>query len=143
MDLINFYKCYKCGHKWQDIWSCACDDTCPECGARDCSPARSEDVGYEIPQKDFGIHYMLQHWGVFSPIKDRDGDWQYYTGALPSASALTQEQADAIANAINALPALLEALKDLTALYAANPKHDPVFVEKGFAAIAKAIPEQP
>lgn len=26
------YRCTNCGHKWEDIWSCACDDECPECG---------------------------------------------------------------------------------------------------------------
>ena len=33
---------------------------------------------------------------------------------------------------------LLEALMDLTALYAATPGHDPCFIKKGQSAIAKA-----
>ncbi len=26
-----FYEC-DCGNTWEDEWSCACDDECPECG---------------------------------------------------------------------------------------------------------------
>lgn len=29
------YRCPECGHEWQEIWSCACDSTCPACGLRD------------------------------------------------------------------------------------------------------------
>lgn len=28
--LENHYVC-ECGCEWQDTWSCACDDECPEC----------------------------------------------------------------------------------------------------------------
>ena len=35
---LNRYCCPECGHEWDDTWSCACDDECPECGARDISP---------------------------------------------------------------------------------------------------------
>lgn len=37
-----------------------------------------------------------------------------------------------------AAPALLEALKDLVALYEASPGRDPNFVSKGLAVIARA-----
>jgi hypothetical protein len=32
------YKCPQCEHAWEDKWSCACDSTCPKCGARNISP---------------------------------------------------------------------------------------------------------
>jgi hypothetical protein len=25
------YEC-ACGAEWSDVWSCACDDNCPDCG---------------------------------------------------------------------------------------------------------------
>lgn len=31
--LLIDYECPKCGETWQDVWSCACDDDCPGCGA--------------------------------------------------------------------------------------------------------------
>jgi hypothetical protein len=40
----NFYKCYRCDHEWDDFWSATCDDECPQCGARDCTPYLSEDA---------------------------------------------------------------------------------------------------
>jgi DNA-directed RNA polymerase subunit RPC12/RpoP len=39
----NFYKCYRCNEEWEDVWSATCDDDCPHCGARHCSPYKSED----------------------------------------------------------------------------------------------------
>jgi DNA-directed RNA polymerase subunit RPC12/RpoP len=30
---LNLYRCDDCGTEWQDQWSCACDDRCPECDA--------------------------------------------------------------------------------------------------------------
>jgi DNA-directed RNA polymerase subunit RPC12/RpoP len=39
----NFYKCYRCNEEWEDVWSATCDDDCPHCGARHCSPNKSED----------------------------------------------------------------------------------------------------
>jgi hypothetical protein len=41
---LNFYECDRCGHKWTDVWSCMCDDDCPECGARHMTPYKSKDV---------------------------------------------------------------------------------------------------
>jgi predicted nucleic acid-binding Zn-ribbon protein len=40
----NHYDCYRCGEGWDDEWSCMCDDDCPNCGARHCSPTESEDL---------------------------------------------------------------------------------------------------
>lgn len=34
----SYYECPICGHKWQDEWSCACNEECPECGASDIEP---------------------------------------------------------------------------------------------------------
>jgi hypothetical protein len=42
--LLNFYKCDECGKPWQDVWSCACDDDCPNCGKRHISPYKSEEI---------------------------------------------------------------------------------------------------
>lgn len=39
----NFYQCYRCNHLWEDVWSATCDDDCRRCGARHCSPYKSED----------------------------------------------------------------------------------------------------
>ena len=39
----NFYQCYRCNHEWEDVWSATCDDDCPRCHARHCSPYKSED----------------------------------------------------------------------------------------------------
>jgi predicted nucleic acid-binding Zn-ribbon protein len=44
---LNRYQCYRCELVWEDEWSCMCDDDCPHCGARHCSPLESEDLsGY-------------------------------------------------------------------------------------------------
>lgn len=42
--LRNYYQCADCGHEWIDEWSCACDDDCPDCGARHMSPLNSDDL---------------------------------------------------------------------------------------------------
>ena len=41
---LNHYKCERCKGTWSDQWSCTCDDECPHCGARDMTPAESEDL---------------------------------------------------------------------------------------------------
>ncbi|GAA3841310.1 hypothetical protein GCM10022626_05230 [[Pseudomonas] carboxydohydrogena] len=41
---LNHYKCERCHRRWSDEWSCMCDDTCPHCGARDMTPATSDDL---------------------------------------------------------------------------------------------------
>lgn len=28
---LNHYRCSRCNLKWQDRWSCACNDQCPQC----------------------------------------------------------------------------------------------------------------
>jgi predicted nucleic acid-binding Zn-ribbon protein len=46
---LNDYRCGECGHEWTDEWSCMCDDTCPECGARNMSPYKSDDLDGGVP----------------------------------------------------------------------------------------------
>lgn len=36
----NHYECGDCNVAWDDEWSCACDDECPECG-KAYTPVRS------------------------------------------------------------------------------------------------------
>jgi hypothetical protein len=38
------YRCYRCGHQWEDTWTSIVDDDCGECGARHCSPYKWEDL---------------------------------------------------------------------------------------------------
>ena len=38
---VNHYRCPVCGQKWQDTWSCACNDECPGCGLKDIEPYES------------------------------------------------------------------------------------------------------
>ena len=45
----NYYRCERCGHEWEDEWSCMCDDDCPECGARHMSPYKSDDLFRDAP----------------------------------------------------------------------------------------------
>lgn len=33
-EYIIKYECYNCPEKWTEIYSCACDSECGECGAR-------------------------------------------------------------------------------------------------------------
>jgi hypothetical protein len=40
----NNYHCSDCGANWSDEWSCCCDDECPNCGSRNWSPFKSEDL---------------------------------------------------------------------------------------------------
>ena len=40
----NFYQCPDCHTKWQDEWSCICNDDCPKCGCRHIEPYKSEDI---------------------------------------------------------------------------------------------------
>ena len=40
----NFYRCDRCGHEWEDVWSATSDDDCRACGARHMSPYHSEEL---------------------------------------------------------------------------------------------------
>lgn len=41
---LNHYRCPSCQHEWNSQWSATCDDECPNCGASNISPWRSEDL---------------------------------------------------------------------------------------------------
>jgi predicted nucleic acid-binding Zn-ribbon protein len=41
---INYYECPDCHTMWDDVWDSMCDDECPNCGTRNISPYKSEDV---------------------------------------------------------------------------------------------------
>ena len=53
----NHYKCYCCEEVWEDNWSCACDDECPRCGARNVSPFDSDDLTFIID--DEGGYFVV------------------------------------------------------------------------------------
>ena len=38
------YECPDCGHEWRELWSCACDSECPECGASNITATTWEHV---------------------------------------------------------------------------------------------------
>jgi rubrerythrin len=44
MKYRNYYQCYRCNHVWTDDWDAMCDDDCPKCGARHCTPYTSEEL---------------------------------------------------------------------------------------------------
>jgi hypothetical protein len=48
----NHYECERCGCEWTDEWSSACDDDCPDCGARHMSPYESDDLTEVIEERD-------------------------------------------------------------------------------------------
>lgn len=39
----NSYHCEACDVSWDDVWSCACNDKCPECN-REIEPEESEEL---------------------------------------------------------------------------------------------------
>ena len=41
---LNKYICDGCGTEWEDQWSCACNDKCPNCNA-EIEPDSSEWLG--------------------------------------------------------------------------------------------------
>ncbi len=53
MWFVNHYECAECNETWADEWSCMCDDECPECGARNMSPIKSDDLTYVVEEADF------------------------------------------------------------------------------------------
>lgn len=42
----NHYHCRDCDMSWNDEWSCACDDECPNCGVS-ISPIESIEIKVE------------------------------------------------------------------------------------------------
>lgn len=41
--MINYYQCPECQTLWEDVWDCACNDECPNCGIKDIEPYDSRD----------------------------------------------------------------------------------------------------
>jgi hypothetical protein len=41
---VNFYRCERCEHEWQDRWSGTCDSDCPNCGDGGYTPVRSIEL---------------------------------------------------------------------------------------------------
>jgi DNA-directed RNA polymerase subunit RPC12/RpoP len=41
---FNQYKCPKCGSEWDDTWDSMVDDECGECGCKNISPYKSEEI---------------------------------------------------------------------------------------------------
>jgi hypothetical protein len=48
----NHYACERCEHEWSDEWSSACDDDCPNCGARHMSPYESDNLTEIVEERD-------------------------------------------------------------------------------------------
>ena len=79
-------------------------------------------------------------WCVYGPVHPVDGG-DYAPIVTLGSSPEDEANARLIVTAVNAHNALLEALKDLTALYKASPGCDPHFIAKALDAIAKASPQ--
>lgn len=60
MQQVNLYRCSSCGHKWMDIWGCACSDTCRSCGTRDIEPygSVSQDEVEQVAANAADIHQV-------------------------------------------------------------------------------------
>ena len=41
-EYLNQYRCPECSTEWTDVWDCAVDDDCPECGERHITAYKSE-----------------------------------------------------------------------------------------------------
>lgn len=39
---LNKYRC-PCGRRWSDLWSCGCNDRCPDCN-KEIEPYSSDEV---------------------------------------------------------------------------------------------------
>jgi hypothetical protein len=40
---VNYYRCPYDGTEWNDLWSCACNDRCPDCRA-EIEPYHSDEL---------------------------------------------------------------------------------------------------
>lgn len=85
---LNHYECDRCGARWQDEWSCMCDDECPDCGARDMTPCMSDDLTTLINRE--GPHFIV----LCSPEAAEDDPDYRELGRFP-----TEEQAVAFLSA--------------------------------------------
>ena len=81
---LNHYKCEECGRKWQDEWSCTCDDDCPHCGARHMSPVDSDDLTEIIVRE--GDEFVV----LRSPEKAEHHAGYRKVGRFPSLAAIEE-----------------------------------------------------
>ncbi len=52
---LNHYRCNECGYRWDDEWSCCCDDECPPCQTGEVSPYDSDELTAIIAESDAGF----------------------------------------------------------------------------------------
>lgn len=57
----NFYTCPDDDTSWEDHWSCACNDRCPECGS-EIEPHASIDTFEDITLEMDGNEFSLASW---------------------------------------------------------------------------------
>ena len=48
----NFYECVRCGEKWEDEWSCMCNDRCPVCHTE-----MTPSMSFDLSRNPVGIEY--------------------------------------------------------------------------------------
>lgn len=91
----NHYRCPGCGARWEDQWSCTCDDDCPECGERHLSPRKSDDLSVTVDQehRDSGIV-----WCVLKSSDEAEDDPDYRTVAICNS----RRTAEMVANCVRA-----------------------------------------
>lgn len=42
-EYMNYYRCPDCKVEWDDVWTCTCNDKCPECN-KEIEPIKSEEI---------------------------------------------------------------------------------------------------
>jgi hypothetical protein len=55
---LKYYRHIKCGTKWTDEWSCACNDKCRRCGA-EIEPYDWDDLSVIVDQTDDGTGWAV------------------------------------------------------------------------------------
>ena len=78
---LKYYRHDKCGTRWKDQWSCACNDKCPTCGA-EIEPYDWDDLSIVVKEDDVGSGWIVL---VSSPIAEHTPDY------IPSKFALKEE----------------------------------------------------
>lgn len=48
----NDYLCPQCGCEWEDCWTCACNDRCPNCNL-ECQPKDYLDLSWPLDKSDY------------------------------------------------------------------------------------------
>jgi hypothetical protein len=52
---VNYYRCPTDGMRWVDVWSCMCNDKCPDCNI-EVEPFRSDEINAPIAHE-----FAMQH----------------------------------------------------------------------------------